>query len=65
MNLFYDLKYQEIISEKWNFQNFINSILILIRISSGGNWNTLMHESTNDRNGFFDCKYNIEMTNEE
>ena len=65
MNLFYDLKYQEIISEKWNFQNFINSILILIRITSGGDWNTLMHESTNDRNGFFDCKYNIEMTNEE
>ena len=65
MNLFYDLKYQEIISEKWNFQNFINSMLILIRISSGGNWNTLMHESTIDRNGFFDCKYNIEMTNEE
>ena len=65
MNLFYDLKYQEIISEKWNFQNFINSMLILIRISSGGNWNTLMHESTNDRNGFFDCKYNMEMTNEE
>ena len=65
MNLFYNLKYQNIINEKWNFNNFISSILILIRVTSGENWNMIMHEITNKRNGFFDCKYKTEMTVEE
>ena len=62
MNVFYDLKHQEIISEKWNFRNFINSVLILIRATSGGKWNIIMHETTYERDGFFDCKYKKEMT---
>ncbi len=35
MNVFYDLKHQELISERWKFRNFINSVLILIRATSG------------------------------
>ena len=62
MNVFYDLKHQEIISERWNFRNFINSVLILIRATSGGKWNIIMHEITYERDGFFDCKYKKEMT---
>jgi len=65
MNLFYDLKYQNIINENWNFKNFINSIITLIRATSGGGWNTIMHESTIERDGINDCKYKSEMTLEE
>ena len=62
MTMFYNLKYQDIISEKWNFRNFFNSFLILIRVTSGEGWNTILHESINERDGFFDCKYDNEMT---
>ena len=65
MSLFYDLKYQSIISEKWNFKNFINSFLILIRISSGEGWSTILHEASYERDGKFDCKYESEMTYDE
>ena len=62
MNLFYNLKYQDIIDENWNFKNFINSILTLIRVTSGGSWNTIMHESIIERDGIIDCKYKREMS---
>ena len=65
MSIFYDLKYQTIISEKWNFKNFVNSFLILIRISSGEGWNIILHEASYERDGKFDCKYESEMTNDE
>ena len=65
MTMFYNLKYQEIINEKWNYRNFFNSFLILIRVTSGEGWNTILHESIKERNGFFDCKYDNEMTVDE
>ena len=65
MNLFYNLKYQSIIDENWNFKNFINSVLTLIRATSGGGWNTIMHESTIERDGINDCKYKAEMSIDE
>jgi hypothetical protein len=65
MSLFSYIKYQDVISDKWNFKDFISSFIMLIRITSGEGWNTVMHECSNERSGFFYCKYYDEMTDEE
>ena len=65
MSFFYNIKYQDIISDKWNYENFLSSLFMLIRVTSGEGWNTIMHESTKDRDGFFFCKYRGEMSVDE
>ena len=65
MSMFYNLKYQSIINSKWNYGDFISSLLMLVRVTSGEGWNTIMHESTQERDGFFFCKYRGEMTVDE
>jgi len=61
MSVFQYVKYQEIISAKWNFENFINAFLLLIRITSGESWNVVMHECSKSRNLNFFCKYDDEL----
>ena len=65
MSFFYNIKYHDIISDKWNYENFLSSLFMLIRVTSGEGWNTIMHESTKDRDGFFFCKYRGEMSVDE
>jgi hypothetical protein len=65
MSLFSFVKHQEIISEKWNFQNIQNSALILIRVTSGEKWNKIMHECLIERNRYNFCKFYEEMTDDE
>lgn len=65
MNIFGSVKYQTIISKKWNFESFSNSLFMLIRITSGEGWNTIMHECIQVRTTNFYCKYNDEMTKSE
>jgi len=61
MSIFQYVKYQTIISEKWNFENFTNSFILLIRITSGESWNILIHECSRKRSLNFYCKYYDEM----
>lgn len=65
MNIFSHIKHQKIISEKWNFENFTNSIFLLIRINSGDSWNLIMHECLKERQLNFFCKYSHEMNEED
>lgn len=65
MSMFSFIKHQTIIGPKWNFQNFENSLMMLIRMTSGEGWNLIMHECARERNGFYYCKYYDEMTPEE
>jgi hypothetical protein len=64
-SLFGLIKYQTFIGEKWNFQGIGNSLLLLIRITSGESWNVIMHECMNIRRNGYDCKYYDEMTDQE
>jgi hypothetical protein len=61
-SLFGLIKYQTYINEKWNFQGISNSLLMLIRITSGEGWNMIMHECMQIRKDGFFCKYYDEMT---
>jgi hypothetical protein len=65
MTIFSSLKYQVVIGEKWNFKEFIGSIILLIRVTSGEGWNIIMHECARERSGTFYCKYYDEMSQEE
>ena len=47
INLFSGVKYQENIDEKNNFQTFGNSMLILMRFSTGEGWSDFMYEYAN------------------
>ena len=42
--LFYDVKEGEIINSETNFNNFGNSMLLLIRMSTGEDWNYIMYD---------------------
>jgi hypothetical protein len=64
-SLFGLIKFQTYIGEKWNFQGIGNSLLLLIRITSGESWNYIMHECMNTRKSGYYCKYYDEMTPEE
>lgn len=61
MSVFQYVKHQEIISPKWNFENFSNAFLLLIRITSGESWNVIMHECARGRSLNFFCKYDDEL----
>lgn len=65
MSVFPYVKYQTIISEKWNFENFQNAFLLLIRITSGESWNIIMNECSRVRNLEYFCKYYDEFNQDE
>lgn len=65
MSIFSYIKSQEVIGLKWNFQNFLNSLVMLIRVTSGEGWNIIMHECIKERSTSYFCKYYEEMTDEE
>lgn len=65
MSLFSFVKHQDIIGEKWNFQNIQNSVIMLIRVTSGEKWNKIMHECLIERNRYQFCKFYEEMTDAE
>lgn len=62
MSMFGHIRYQSVISSKWNFENFGNAVYLLIRITSGESWNIIMHECMRERDGTYFCKYYEEMT---
>ena len=61
VNLFYDVQYQHAVTARWNFNSFFNAVLLLIRVTTGDEWNAVMHESIKERDGFFYCKYSNEV----
>jgi len=65
MNIFSHLKYQQIISEKWNFENFTNAIFLMLRIATGESWNIIMNECMKQRGLDFFCKYSFELNEED
>jgi hypothetical protein len=62
MNIFGYLKFDEVINANWNFNNFFNSAVLLIRVSSGDDWNGLMHSASKGRTDNYNCLYISEMT---
>jgi len=65
MNVFSHLKYQKIISEKWNFENFPNAFFLLLRITTGESWNFIMHECIKQRSLDFFCKFSFELNEQD
>ena len=65
MNVFSLLKPQTYINNTWNFNNFFNSIILLIRITSGDGWSNIMYECARIRTNSFYCKYPSEMTDQD
>jgi len=61
MNVFSLVKHQTHINETWNFENFFNSVLVLLRITSGDNWSGIMYEYAKIKSNDFECKYISEM----
>ena len=61
VNLFYNLQYQHTVTSRWNFNSFVNAVLLLIRVTTGEEWNAIMHECMKERDGFFYCKYTNEI----
>ena len=62
MNMFSYLKHQTYINKVWNFENFFNAMMVLLRVTSGDGWSSLMHDCANTRSNSFDCKYPFEIT---
>ena len=58
INLFSGVKNIEFIDEKNNFQTFSNSMLILMRFSTGEDWSFFMYEYANQE----DCKVSQTLT---
>ena len=47
INLFSGIQLQEKLDEKNNFQTFLNAMVILMRFSTGEDWNYFMYELAN------------------
>jgi len=48
INLFSGIMLQKYLDDKNNFQNFSNAMIVLIRFSTGEEWNKFMYELAND-----------------
>ena len=43
IELFWNIKYNNMLGERYNFQSFFRSLIILLECATGENWNGIMH----------------------
>ena len=55
LNLFCQVGFTEKLDDKNNFQSFPNAMIMLMKFSTGEDWNGFMYELANDNHDSYKC----------